>query len=404
MKSSFLDKLIDRLHLVDPGEVQSVIERLTRENGFMENVFSALREGMIILQPDGVITYVNPSACSLFGLQSEDTIGKPLERCVRGLTLTGLAKPDAVVSRDFEIFYPENRYLNFYISPIRSEVEEKETHLGYVLLVRDITETRQETAEAIETEKLNALTFLAAGVAHEIGNPLNSLNIHLQLLERKLKALPSADRTSLENHVQTARGEIQRLDGILRQFLQAIRPTPPERERMDLHDILEETLQLLQPELEARSVKIHLNLAPSLPSLQLDGDQIKQAFFNLIKNAFQALPASGGNIELKSEVTTYEIVFSISDDGPGISAEVMGTLFEPYRTTKSGGSGLGLLIVRRILHSHGGELEVESTEGEGTEVKLFFPLGEKPARLLANPDASPDEGSGNSVIEIDVSA
>ncbi len=400
MKPSFLDKLIDRLDLVDPEEVQNLIERLTREKGFMENVFSALREGMFVLEPSGIITYINPAACQLFGLKQDDVIGSSLEKCVRGLTLEGLAKPDAVVSRDFEIFYPENRYLNFYISPITSIVEKKDTHLGYVLLIRDITETRQETAEAIETEKLNALTFLAAGVAHEIGNPLNSLNIHLQLMERKLRKLSDSDRNDLEDCLQTAQGEIQRLDGILRQFLQAIRPTPPERKLTDLHHILKDTVQLLKPELEARFVKIHLNLTETLPLMQLDPDQVKQAFFNLIKNAFQALPASGGNISLTTESRDYEVVMTVSDDGPGISAEVMGSLFEPYKTTKSGGTGLGLLIVRRILHSHGGEIEVDTTLGEGTQVKLFFPLGQKPARLLKAPAPTSENPD---VIDIDIS-
>ncbi len=400
MKSSFLDKLIDRLDLVDPEEVQNLIERLTREKGFMENVFSALREGMFVLEPGGVITYVNPAACHIFGLAQDNVVGSPLEKCVRGLAIEGLAKPDAVVSRDFEIFYPENRYLNFYISPITSIVEEKDTHLGYVLLVRDITETRQETAEAIETEKLNALTFLAAGVAHEIGNPLNSLNIHLQLMERKLRKLPENQRSDLEGCLHTAQGEIQRLDGILKQFLQAIRPVPPERTLTNLHHVLEETIQLLQPELEARSVNIHLDLADNLQPILVDPDQIKQAFFNLIKNAFQALPASGGNISLSTDSHEYEVSMTISDDGPGISAEIMGSLFEPYKTTKRGGTGLGLLIVRRILHSHGGEIEVDSTLGEGTQVKLFFPLGPKPARLLNAPATTSDDLD---VIDIDIS-
>ena len=398
MKPSFLEKLVDRLDLVDPEEVQSLIERLTREKGFMENVFSALREGLFVLQPDGIVTYANPAACTLFNLTHEQVIGHPLKKCVPGLPLEGLARPDKVVSRDVEIFYPEHRFLNFYISPITSEVEEKETHLGYVILVRDVTRNRRETAEAIESEKLNALTFLAAGVAHEIGNPLNSLNIHLQLMERKLKKLPPGDSQGLTDLLDTAQGEIVRLDGILRQFLQAIRPTPPERETAHLHDILKETVKLLTPELEGRKIKLHLELAESVPRLELDADQLKQAFFNLLKNAYQALPAAGGTITLRTQVRNYEVMISVEDDGPGISAENMGTLFEPYRTTKAGGTGLGLLIVRRIVRAHGGEIEVDSREGEGTTVSLFLPLGPRPARLLA------ESGGQDNVIDIDISS
>ena len=254
------------------------------------------------------------------------------------------------------------------------------------MLIHDLTKTRRDTAEAIESEKLNVLTFLAAGVAHEIGNPLNSLNIHLQLMQRKVRKLSPGDRSALEKHLNTATGEIERLDGILRQFLQAIRPGVPERQPTQLHAVLKETLTLLAPELKARKVSVELDLADPLPLLQLDADQIKQALFNLLKNSFQAMSAEGGNIQISSRKSEYEITLEISDDGPGISAEVMGALFEPFRTTKAEGTGLGLLIVRRIVREHGGEIEMDSREGEGTRVTLFFPIGERPARMLGVAD------------------
>ena len=386
MKSSFLEKLVERLDLVEPGEVQALVERLTREKGFMESVFAVLREGLVVLDPELVVTYLNPAAGKVFGLNHERSIGQPMDELVRGLSLEGIARPDKVVSRDMEIYYPENRFLNFYISPLSGTVEEKEEHLGYVMLIHDLTKTRRDTAEAIESEKLNVLTFLAAGVAHEIGNPLNSLNIHLQLMQRKVRKLSPGDRSALEKHLNTATGEIERLDGILRQFLQAIRPGVPERQPTQLHAVLKETLTLLAPELKARKVSVELDLADPLPLLQLDADQIKQALFNLLKNSFQAMSAEGGNIQISSRKSEYEITLEISDDGPGISAEVMGALFEPFRTTKAEGTGLGLLIVRRIVREHGGEIEMDSREGEGTRVTLFFPIGERPARMLGVAD------------------
>lgn len=387
MKSSFLDKLVERLDRVDPGDVQTLIERLLRERGVMENVFTALREGLLILDPNGIISFVNPAACSLFGLTADKTTGQNIATAVRGLAIADIANPQAVVSRDMEVFYPENRFLNFYTAPITDAADSGEGFIGYVMLVRDITSSRIETAEAIESEKLNALTFLAAGVAHEIGNPLNSLDIHLQLLSRKLKKLPAGDRQPLEKHLQVSQDEIRRLDGILRQFLQAIRPTTAERKPADLHQLVEESLKLLEPELESRNISIHLDYAEKLPSLLLDGDQIQQAVFNLIKNAYQAVPSEGGAITLKTRVTDYDVQFSVTDNGSGISPENMGSLFEPYRTTKPTGNGLGLLIVRRILREHGGEIEVDSAEGVGTRVLLFFPLGQKSARMLG--DTSP---------------
>jgi len=124
----------------------------------------------------------------------------------------------------------------------------------------------------------------------------------------------------------------------------------------------------------------------------LDGNQIKQALYNLIKNAFQSLPASGGLIEISTKVTDYEMTLTIRDHGSGISPEIMGSLFEPFHSTKSTGSGLGLLIVRRIMREHGGNIEIESEEGKGTSVILYFPRQHKNVHLL--------EDSQSSIIEI----
>ena len=393
MKSGFLDKLIARLDQVEPAEVQRLVMRLVREKGFLESVFESLQEGVLILDPDGQITYVNHSASRIFGIDTIKSIGKNLSLTIRGLDWKKLADPQRIISRDMEVLYPEQRQLNFYLSPMRSGVEKDEHLLGYVLLVRDITLSRKKEEETVESEKLNALTLLAAGVAHEIGNPLNSLDIHLQLLERKIKKLSRADQNNLSNHLATAQGEIRRLDATLKQFLQAIRPTQPERNTIQLHDLLRETLSLLSPELTERKVEISLDLANTLPLLELDGNQIKQALYNLLKNAYQALPASGGNIDIISRVTDYEVTLVIRDHGSGIPPEVMGSIFEPYSSTKKSGTGLGLLIVRRIIREHGGTIEIDSHQDHGASVMISIPRHDKRIRQLGDDQTN--------VIEVD---
>jgi signal transduction histidine kinase len=340
---------------------------------------------VILLDPQGVIGFVNHAASRFFGLDPARAAGEPLSSQVRGLDWESLGKPGRTISRDLEVFYPDHRFLNFYLAPIDGGAESGET-LGYVMLVRDLTSTRAEAEETLESERLNALTLLAAGVAHEIGNPLNSLDIHLQLLNRKLRKLPPGERQPLEEHLATARGEIRRLDSILKQFLQAVRPTTPRRERQDIHALLHETLRLLEPELTSRNIRIELDLAPSLPPAVIDGGQFQQVFYNLIRNAYQALPAGNGRIAIRSRVNDFEYVLSIEDNGTGISPEHMGAVFEPYRTTKSSGTGLGLLIVRRIIREHGGEIAIESQENHGTRVILHLPRAERSVRLLGAPD------------------
>ena len=388
--------MIARLDRLDPRQVQKLVDRLVRERGFLENVFQSLEEGVLILDPDGAVTFLNRAACGFFGLREEESVGQPLEAVVRGLDWNSLAGPGRqAVNRDLAVVYPDNRFLNFYLSPLVEDVDGQEELLGYVMLVRDITQSRRETEETIESEKLNALTLLAAGVAHEIGNPLNSLGIHLQLLERKIADLSPGDRANLEEHLTTAQNEIQRLDSLLKEFLHAIRPATPIRKSGNLNKVIEDTLALLAPEMEERNVSVHLNLDETLPSLPLDGDQMKQAFFNLLKNSYQALPGSGGEVHIDSVSNEFEIVVSVKDNGSGISPELMGSLFEPFRSGRASGTGLGLLIVRRIVREHGGEIKVESEEGKGTSVHIYLPLVEKRVRLIE--DSTPRT---KSIIEV----
>lgn len=375
MRSAFIDKLLKRLDRLEPGEVQGMVLELLREKGFLEKTFQALQEGVILLDPDAKVTYVNRAACQIFGLQQDQVLGQKLAQGMRGLDWNELLKPGTVVSRDLEIFYPENRFLNFYITSI-----DDDQPLGFVMLIRDITETRKRTEEQLESERLNAFTLLAAGVAHELGNPLNSLTIHLQLLDRRLRKM-GAKAEPLREHLDIATGEIKRLDFIIGQFLAAIRPTRPQLQRVQLRELIEESLRFLQPELDQAGVRVRLDLRADLPAMPLDGSQMKQAVYNLVRNAAQAMP-KGGTLTISGTFTDFEVRLSFEDTGKGISAEQMGRLFQPFATTRSTGTGLGLLIVRRIVREHGGEIDIESREGQGTRVSLWLPLVEKRVRLL----------------------
>ncbi|MEM7147332.1 MAG: ATP-binding protein [Verrucomicrobiota bacterium] len=390
MKTGFVEKLIERVDRLEPEEVQASLVRLLREKGFLERVFDALQEGVIVLDRAGRIAYLNGAACRLFGLEAKESVGMEIDARLKGLNWESLARAGKVVSRDLEVFYPENRYLNFYVAPIEEGEGSEGQMLGHVMIVRDITKDRRVEEEKIESERLSALTMLAAGVAHELGNPLNSLTIHLQLMERKLAKVPEEARESLEELVGISRDEIKRLDFTISQFLGAIRPTQPQLELTDVNQLVEESVRFLEVEMADRKIAIDLDLGAGLPLLPMDRDQFKQAIYNLVKNGAEAIGDSG-TIRVATAATEYNVIIRVEDDGAGISAEDMGSLGQPYFTTKQRGTGLGLLIVRRIVREHGGEMEFESEEGKGTRVTLFLPTVEKRVRFLESGDLTAEE-------------
>lgn len=392
MKSRFIDKFIDHVEHVGPEELQGHVLRIVQEMGLLEKVFDALREGVIVTDEDGLIHYLNLAAGELFGIDRKDAIGQPIGSRVRGLDWEQLTKSGRVVSRDLEVFYPENRYINFYVAPLKSD--EQEELEGFVLLLRDTTQSRQMREEEIESEKMNALTMLAAGVAHEIGNPLNSLNIHLQLIQRKLRKVDDADlRQEVDELLDVARSEITRLDLIVEKFLNAVRPTQVRTEWVDLDELVRNAVKFLATEIEDRGIEVKLKLNPNVPNLLLDRDQMKQVLYNLIRNACQAI-GSDGELEIEVDQDDYNISIRITDTGPGITAEKVGKVFEPYFTTKKAGSGLGLLIVRRIVREHGGEVEFNSEEGKGAAVTIYLPRIDKRMRLLSGPENGNEQEGG----------
>jgi PAS domain S-box-containing protein len=394
VNSGFLDKLIERLGRVRPEEVQSYLLRLADEKGFLETIFNAIHEGVIVTDVGGRINYRNRAACELFGLEREACMGKPLSERLRGLDWSKLVESDKVVSRDMEVFYPQHRFLNFYVVPLaldaptKQKNQARQEHVGYAVILRDITESRRATDETIQSEKLTALTLLAAGVAHEIGNPLNSLHIHLQLMERKLRKLPDAPRKDLSKSLEVAREEIERLDAIIHQFLGAIRPARLNLAPENINQLVAESVAFLENEIRDRDILVEQELRSDLPLLEVDRNQLKQAFYNIIKNAFQAMEQDG-LLRIRTDLEDDWLTIAFSDTGGGITPEQMSKIFEPYFTTKASGTGLGLLIVRRIVREHGGEIDLVSDEGKGLTFTLRLPLRDRRARML--PPASGEQ-------------
>ena len=417
-KSSFLDKVLGRIGRLDTEGLQTVVQRLARERSFLETLFNTIEDGVLVVDEHGEIIYFNQAVTQLIGLQP-NVEGHLITDFLPELDWKKISKLDnaggqRVVRHEFEVHYPRARFLRLYAAPLDGEATGS---AGVALILHDATEARQKTFEAIESERVQALTLLAASVAHEIGNPLNALHIHLQLMERELKKLTSDEpppgsgaarwrmasggknrlkvrdsageaenrlddsARKLEQYLSVAKGEINRLDYIVTQFLHALRPTPPQLKPASLNEAVEKTLELLRPELSNRGLSVKTKLEGHLPLAPLDATQMQQVLVNLIKNAMQAM-TKGGTLTLRTSEGSEGVWVSVADTGGGIPQEQINRIFEPFFTTKKKGSGLGLMIVQRIIRAHGGRIELESDVGRGTTFRIWLPLHERKPRLL----------------------
>ena len=382
-KHTPLDRLMGRLDTLDPVNLANLVQRLAKERTLYEQIFKTLQEGVLVTSADGTIEYANDAAHRLIGLSGDGLAGETLWRLIPGLrpTMGDDAGADThVIAREFELTYPEPRTVRLYMVPFPGD--ERGAPPRHAVILADVTHDKMTTEQRIEDERTSSILLLAAGVAHELGNPLNSLTIHLQLIARKLKKLDkSPEARSIEESIDVCREEVARLDGIITHYLEAIRPRPPDLAETHLPEVLAEVLKFQKREFEDRGVAVEAETPAALPPVMADRNQLKQVFFNITKNAMESMQP-GGRLVIKSRADDDSVYLLFGDSGSGIRQEDLVRLFQPYHTTKPGGHGLGLMIAQRIMRMHGGQVGVESRAGKGTVVTLQFPRKDRRVRML----------------------
>ena len=388
-KTTSLEKLLDRVDELDATNLVILVQRLVKERKLLETVLDTLREGILVIDEDGVVEHANEAAGKMIGFKLKDLGRVVLWKLVPDLTRTlnfnadGTYAEVSIVTREIQLTYPENRYVRLYLMPFQDEHISASRSLRFAVILSDFTEEKLSNQEMIENEKTASIIMLAAGVAHELGNPLNSLTIHLQLIKRRLRPLKSSKKAidSIRKSLDICTDELNRLDGIIANFLDAVRPREPDFRDLDLFAVLEEVLEFLGQELEDLGIHVDVEFREKLPVVSGDSNQIKQVYFNLLKNASEAMEG-GGTIKVRARSDDEFGFLQIGDSGSGIDKEYLSKVFQPYFSTKKDGHGLGMMIVQRIMRDHGGQIGIDSLSGTGTVVTLQFPQKHRRVRLL----------------------
>ncbi len=386
-KPSALNRILGRLDNLDTTNLTILVQRLARERELLETVINSVHDGILVLDDIGVIQYANTASLRIIGLNDED-IGKTvlldkwpdLARWVDIEHASDAIDEATAITREIEMHYPEQRYVRLVLLPMNFPGDTYSK--GYVMVLSDITEDKESTQEMLESERISSIMLLAAGVAHEIGNPLNSLNIHLQLIERKLNKLEkSKESEQIEKSISVCKSEVERLNDILNHFLGAIRQTPPDFHDVDLIPLLEEVLTVQEETFKTQKIDIDVEVSAPLPVIQADANQIKQVLYNILKNAIEAMPR-GGKIKIKPQSDDEFVYLLVADTGSGIEPEEISRIFNPYYSTKKDGHGLGMMVVNRIMRAHGANIGIDSKVGKGTVVTLQFPQKHRRIKLL----------------------
>ena len=397
-------KVIAKLN--NSGQQQEYFLSLVNDIERLSTVMDSLAEGILVCDSEHNLILANKFSerlLPLFVWEDENSQAWKLidDREISAFVKSALLSGDRIEEKEFETEVKgKRRLLSISIFHLVKDFQVT----GSLIQVHDITEKRKKEARMRQIESLASLTTLAAGVAHEIKNPLGSISIHIQLLQKafaKNEELyylshpedrpdpnfsagekgPVSYFAMFHRYIDVINEEIDRLNHIVVDFLFAVRPMTLTLRESDFNAFLTEIAEFTAYELSDAQVDLELELDENLPLLDFDEQLMKQALLNLIQNAVAAMK-DGGTIILRTEKKDNEIVLHIIDTGAGIPDKILAKIFEPYFTTKERGSGLGLTLVFKIVREHRGDISVTSKEGQGTCFTITLPISQRERRLL----------------------
>ncbi len=360
------------ISLIIVNQNYSLLKRSYQEmKTFTGGVLEGIGSGVVAVDSDWKITIVNPAAEEMLSISKRNLLGKSYREVFPkdDLLLGEVMEKGKVVDeeRKYTRSSGQVRLLAVAASALYGEGDRLQ---GAVSLAKDVTEFKSMQERMRQRDRLSALGDLAAGVGHEIRNPLNAISLTAQRLEEEFS--PGERREEFGLLTKGIREEVERLDSIVRQFLSLARPPKLNLTPCNLKELLEELLLLMKGEAEGRGVAVELNASESL-TIELDGDEMKRALLNVVKNSIEAME-DGGTLSISVARREDKVTIEIKDTGKGIPEELLSRIWEPYFSTKESGTGLGLAMAHKIVTDHEGTIEVSSTPGVGTTFTITLPL------------------------------
>jgi PAS domain S-box-containing protein len=340
------------------------------------------------LDTEGRIVSWNAGAERINGYRHDEIIGRHFS-CFFSTEDIQAGKPDhelqeAAASERFEeegwrVRKDGSRYLaNVVVTALRGADGQLR---GFAKVTRDITERRRLEEAKLQAERLALIGTMAAKVAHEIRNPLGSIRLNMDSVLEATEALAASGSgvsRELRALLQSIDSELRHLQRITDSYLQFARLPQTRRERVRLDEVLTQGLALSRSLVESQKVKLQTEFDSTLPAIEADRGQLWQAFLNLIRNAVDAMP-DGGTLTVRTARMGNEAAISFADTGHGMTTEQQPQIFNPFFTTKDGGTGLGLTLTQQIISEHGGRIECASVAGKGTTFTIHLPLREEVA-------------------------
>ncbi len=343
---------------------------LAEVQAYSDQVVGHLPMGLVATNEKGRVAAFNDTAETILGKYHTYVIGESAEDALPSelwRLSRELKNKNTIVEQDMECKVGANATVPLRVSAsvVRREAG---AFLGYVFIFRDLTEVRRLEQEVKRSQRLAAVGRLAAGVAHEIRNPLSSIKGFATYFKEKLRDAPE-DQETARIMIQ----EVERLDRVIGQLLEFARPSQLSTAPVRVADLVRHSLRLIEGDARSRGVELESVIPDDLPEINVDADRMSQVLLNLYLNAIQAM-ADGGTmtVAVSRNEAKKSTVISIGDDGPGIPAQDRERIFDPYFTTKADGTGLGLAIVHKIVEAHGGEIDIESDPGRGTKVSVVL--------------------------------